>query len=153
RLGSAEPSVGSGSAEPFSVGPGSSGTDPFGFEQRVDGEGGKRPPPGMRLRADLRLLARIGRLLWPHRWRVVGLAASGSVQAVSAAAAPFLIRAMLDDALPHRDLRLLVVLAATTASAAALGGITGVRATYLAHSTGHRIAHQLRTGMFEHLQR
>jgi ATP-binding cassette, subfamily B, bacterial len=103
--------------------------------------------------ADLRLLHRIGRLLWPHRLRLAGLAASVLVQALSAAASPFLIRAMLDDALPHRDLRLLVTLGSATAVAAAFGGAAGVAATHLAHSSGQRVVHGLRVRMFEHLQR
>jgi len=56
------------------------------------------------------------------------------VQALSAAAAPFLIRAMLDDALPHRNVSLLVGLGAATAGAAALAGWPGER-TRQAHST------------------
>jgi ATP-binding cassette subfamily B protein len=112
-----------------------------------------RPPLAVRLRADGLLLRRVGRLLWPHRLRLLGLAGCVSVQALSAAAAPFLIRAMLDDALPHRNVRLLVALGATTAVAAALGGVAGVGATHLSHSTGQRVVHRLRTGMFEHLQR
>jgi ATP-binding cassette subfamily B protein len=106
-----------------------------------------------RLTADARLVRRIAELLLPHRWRIAGLAASVSVQAMSAAAAPFLIRAMLDDALPHHNLRLLITLGGTTAVAAALGGVAGVGATHLAHSTGQRVVHRLRTSMFDHLQR
>ncbi|WP_051343120.1 ABC transporter ATP-binding protein [Pseudonocardia spinosispora] len=109
--------------------------------------------PAGKWRTDLRILRRIAGLLAPHRWRILALAASVSVQALAAAAAPFLIRAMLDDALPHRNLRLLIELAGTIAGAAALGGVTGVLATQLAHSTGHRVVHGLRTSMFEHLQR
>jgi ATP-binding cassette subfamily B protein len=37
--------------------------------------------------------------------------------------------------------------------AATLGGVAGVGATHLAHSTGQRVVHRLRTGMFDHLQR
>ena len=106
-----------------------------------------------RLVGELRLLRRVGALLWPHRLRIAGLAGCVLVQALSAAAAPFLIRAMLDDALPYRNLTLLVELGATIAGAAALGGVAGVGATHLSHSTGHRVVHRLRTGMFEHLQR
>ncbi|MDT7558170.1 MAG: ATP-binding cassette, subfamily bacterial [Pseudonocardiales bacterium] len=106
-----------------------------------------------RLMADARLVRRVIGLLMPHRWRIAGLVGSVGVQALSAAAAPFLIRAMLDDALPHRNVSLLVGLGATTAGAAALGGVAGVSATRLAHSTGQRVVHGLRTSMFDHLQR
>jgi ATP-binding cassette subfamily B protein len=111
------------------------------------------PTPRARLLADVRLVRRVVGLLLPHRWRIAGLAGCVLVQALSAAAAPFLIRAMLDDALPHHNLALLLGLCATTAGAAALGGVTGVRATLLAHSTGQRVVHGLRTSMFDHLQR
>ncbi|WP_051580385.1 ABC transporter ATP-binding protein [Pseudonocardia acaciae] len=103
--------------------------------------------------ADARLLRRVAGLLYPHRGRLGGLAASVLVQSAAVAAAPFLVRAMLDDALPHHDLALLAALAGATALAAAVGAVAGVSSTRLAHSTGHRIVHGLRTGMFDRLQR
>lgn len=105
------------------------------------------------LAGDVRLVRRIGLLLWPHRLRLLGLTCCVLVQALSAAAAPFLVRAMLDAALPHRDVRLLVALGSITAVAAVFGGVAGVGATHLAHSSGQRVVHGLRTAMFEHLQR
>ncbi|HEY2207603.1 MAG TPA: ABC transporter ATP-binding protein [Pseudonocardia sp.] len=117
------------------------------------GADGPRPPRRERRRADLLLLRRVLALLAPQRGRILGLAGAVLVQALSAAAAPFLIRAMLDDALPHRDVPLLIGLGVATALAAACGGVAGVGATHLSHSSGHAVVHRLRTAMFEHLQR
>jgi ATP-binding cassette, subfamily B, bacterial len=103
--------------------------------------------------ADARLLRRVAGLVYPHRLGLAGLAGSVLVQSAAAAAAPFLVRAMLDDALPHRDLALLVALAGATALAAGVGALAGVSSTRLAHATGQRIVHGLRTAMFDHLQR
>jgi ATP-binding cassette, subfamily B, bacterial len=78
--------------------------------------------------ADARLLRRVAGLVYPHRLGLAGLTGSVLVQSAAAAAAPFLVRAMLDDALPHRDLALLAALAGATALAAGVGALAGVSA-------------------------
>ena len=66
---------------------------------------------------------------------------------------PFLLRAVIDDALPNRDLTLLGWAVAGMIGIAALTAITGVWQTWLASSIGQRVMHQLRVGVFTNLQR
>jgi hypothetical protein len=53
-------------------------------------------------------LRRIARLFIPHRWSIATVTAIIVVSSVVAMASPFLLRAVIDDALPHQNLTLLV---------------------------------------------
>ena len=68
-------------------------------------------------------------------------------------ASPFLLRAVIDDALPHRDLRLLALLAGGMVAVAALTAALGVVQTWISTGVGQRVMHRLRTDVFAHLQR
>ena len=68
-------------------------------------------------------------------------------------AQPFLLRAVIDDALPHQDVALLLwavggMLAVTVATP-----LLGVVQTWLTTTVGQRVMHGLRTDVFGHLQR
>src|SRR3954454_16293821 len=98
-------------------------------------------------------LRRIGRLFRPYRARlgvVLGLIAfSAGLSMIS----PFLLRAVLDDALPHQDKVLLTELVLGMIGVAIGTGILGVGQTLLSNQVGQRVMHDLRSRVYRHLQR
>lgn len=68
-------------------------------------------------------------------------------------AQPFLLREVIDVALPERDLRLLVWLAAGMVGVAGVTSVLGVVQTWISTGVGQRVMHGLRTDVFAHLQR
>ena len=68
-------------------------------------------------------------------------------------ASPFLLRAIIDDALPQQDVRLLALLAAAMVAVAAVTSVLGVVQTWISTKVGQHVMHGLRTDVFAHLQR
>src|SRR4051812_7562938 len=68
-------------------------------------------------------------------------------------ASPFLLRAVIDDALPHQNLNLLIWLVAGMVAVAAVTSALGVVQTWISTKVGQQVMHRLRTDVFAHLQR
>lgn len=68
-------------------------------------------------------------------------------------ASPFLLRAVIDDALPNRNLRLLAFLVAAMIAVAGITAAFGVVQTWISTKVGQHVMHGLRTSVFAHLQR
>ena len=98
-------------------------------------------------------LRRIGALFTPHRWAVTVVTVLIVLSSVVAMASPFLLRAVIDDALPHRDLHLLAWLTAGMLAVAAVTAALGVVQTWISTRVGQEVMHRLRTDVFAHLQR
>ena len=98
-------------------------------------------------------LRRIARLFIPHRWSIATVTAIIVVSSVVAMATPFLLRAVIDDALPQRNLNLLVWLVVGMVAVAAVTAALGVVQTWIATGVGQKVMHRLRTDVFSHLQR
>ncbi|HVV18475.1 MAG TPA: ABC transporter transmembrane domain-containing protein, partial [Pseudonocardiaceae bacterium] len=98
-------------------------------------------------------LRRIGRLFLPYRWQLTVVTVMIVASSVVGLASPFLLRAVIDDALPHRDVHLLVFLVAGMVAVAALTSAFGVVQTWISTRVGQQLMHGLRTRVFTHLQR
>ena len=98
-------------------------------------------------------LGRIGRLFLPHRAAIAGVTAIIVASSVLGMASPFLLRAVIDTALPNRDLPLLAALAGGMVAVAALAAALGVVQTWVSTRVGQQVMHRLRTDVFSHLQR
>jgi ATP-binding cassette subfamily B protein len=98
-------------------------------------------------------LRRIAGLFRPYRWNLlfVGLlvGASSLVSLVN----PFLIRAVIDTALPQGRTGLLTVLVAAMIIVAIANSSFSVSQTYVSTRVGQRVMHDLRTAVYTHLQR
>jgi ATP-binding cassette subfamily B protein len=66
---------------------------------------------------------------------------------------PFLLRAVLDEAIPQNDTQLLAVLVAGMIVVAIATGALGVAQTLLSNTVGQRVMHDLRAAVYRHLQR
>src|SRR3954469_14488730 len=98
-------------------------------------------------------LRRIARLFTPYRWSVLVVVAIIVASSVVGLASPFLLRAVIDVALPHQDLHLLVLLTVGMVAVAAVTSVLGVLQTWVNTQIGQRVMHSLRTDVFAHLQR
>ncbi|MER7335883.1 MULTISPECIES: ABC transporter ATP-binding protein [unclassified Micromonospora] len=98
-------------------------------------------------------LRRIGRLFARHRGALATVTAIIVASSVLAMASPFLLRAVIDRALPERDLTLLIWLVAGMVAVAAVTSVLGVLQTWISTRVGQQVMHRLRTDVFTHLQR
>ncbi len=67
-------------------------------------------------------------------------------------ASPFLLREVIDVALPTQNLTLLIWLVGGMVAVAAVTGVLGVWQTWLATAVGQRVMHTLRVRVFSHIQ-
>ncbi|MFJ6194663.1 ABC transporter ATP-binding protein [Micromonospora sp. NPDC092111] len=98
-------------------------------------------------------LRRIGRLFTAYRGQLTAVTAIIVVSSVLAMASPFLLRAVIDRALPERDLTLLVWLVVGMVAVAAVTAVLGVVQTWISTRVGQLVMHRLRTDVFAHLHR
>src|SRR5690348_2494384 len=68
-------------------------------------------------------------------------------------ASPFLLRAVLDEAIPQGNTTLLTWLVLGMIGVSVATGVLGVWQTLLSNQVGQRVMHDLRTAVFRHLQR
>nr|WP_051059902.1 ABC transporter ATP-binding protein [Paeniglutamicibacter gangotriensis] len=97
-------------------------------------------------------LTRIAALFTPHKWTILVVVVLISVASVIGLAQPFLIRAIIDDALPQQNTVLLAWLAGGLVAVAAATAAIGVVQTWMATKMGQKVMHTLRTRLFTHLQ-
>ena len=98
-------------------------------------------------------LRRIGRLFTPYRWPLAIVTAIIAASSVVGLASPFLLRAVIDTALPDKNVRLLAWLVAGMVAVAAVTSAFGVIQTWISTRVGQQVMHTLRTRVFSHLQR
>ncbi|MCW2647792.1 MAG: transporter [Pseudonocardiales bacterium] len=98
-------------------------------------------------------LRRIGRLFTAYRLQLAIVIAIIVASSIVAMASPFLLRAVIDTALPHQNLRLLVWLVAGMLAVAAVTAAFGVVQTWISTKIGQQVIHRLRSDVFAHLQR
>jgi ATP-binding cassette, subfamily B, bacterial len=98
-------------------------------------------------------LRRIGRLFRPYRWQLAIVTAIIAASSIVGLASPFLLRAVIDTALPDRNLRLLAWLVIAMVAVAAITSAFGVIQTWISTKVGQHVMHELRTSVFTHLQR
>ena len=97
--------------------------------------------------------ARIARLFKPYRARLSSVLALIGLSAGLSMISPFLLRAVLDDAIPERDTALLTWLVAGMVAISIATGALGVAQTWLSNLVGQRVMHDLRAAVYRHLQR
>ncbi|PQZ86422.1 multidrug ABC transporter ATP-binding protein [Arthrobacter sp. MYb227] len=97
-------------------------------------------------------LSRIAELFKPHKITIMIVVLLISAASIIGLAQPFLIRAIIDDALPHQNVALLAWLSGGLVAVAAASAAIGVVQTWMATKMGQKVMHTLRTRLFTHLQ-
>jgi ATP-binding cassette, subfamily B, bacterial len=117
----------------------------FGSHEPVE-----RPADPAVRRANFR---RIVRLFRPYRLRLGVVSVLIVVSAALGAVSPFLLREVLDVAIPDENVGLLSVLVAGMVVIPIVTGVLGVWQTLLSNQVGQSVMHDLRTQVYRHLQR
>src|SRR5436853_4885391 len=98
-------------------------------------------------------LRRIARLFRPYRRRLVAVLALILFSAGLGMVSPFLLRQVLDTAIPDRDTGLLTWLVLGMIGISIATGALGVAQTWISNLVGQRVMHDLRSAVYRHLQR
>jgi ATP-binding cassette, subfamily B, bacterial len=98
-------------------------------------------------------LRRIGRLFVPYRLRLGGLLALICLASLLNVVSPFLLRAVIDEAIPEHNIHLLSLLVGGMIAVSVVGGVLGVLQTLISNQVGQRVMHDLRAAVYAHLQR
>jgi ATP-binding cassette subfamily B protein len=96
---------------------------------------------------------RVASLFRPYRARLSAVLALIAVSAGLGMITPFLLRAVLDNAIPNQNTGLLTWLVAGMVGIAIATGVIGVGQTWLSNLVGQRVMHDLRSAVYRHLQR
>jgi ATP-binding cassette subfamily B protein len=110
----------------------------------------ERPADKTIRRANLRRVVRLFKL---YKVRLAGVTALILISAGLGVISPFLLREVLDDAIPNKDTALLSWLAGGMIAIAVITGVLGVAQTLLSNQVGQRVMHDLRSAVYRHLQR
>jgi ATP-binding cassette subfamily B protein len=97
-------------------------------------------------------LRRIFPLFRPYRARLSAVCALIVFSAAVGVVSPFLLREVLDVAIPDENMRLLTVLVAGMVAIPVITGVIGVYQTLLSNQVGQSVMHDLRTRVYRHLQ-
>jgi ATP-binding cassette subfamily B protein len=96
---------------------------------------------------------RVAALFKPYRGRLAAVLGLILVSAALGMVSPFLLREVLDVAIPEKDRDLLIGLVAGMIAISVATGILGVGQTWLSNLVGQRVMHDLRAQVYRHLQR
>jgi ATP-binding cassette subfamily B protein len=99
------------------------------------------------------LTRRIARLFKPYRGRLLTVLGLIALSAGLGMVSPFLLRDILDTAIPDNRDGLLVGLVAGMIAISISTGVLGVLQTWLSNLVGQRVMHDLRTQVYRHLQK
>src|SRR5260221_3582085 len=114
------------------------------------GEMPQRPADRAVRRATVR---RIAALFRAYRVKLSGVCGLIVVSAALGVVSPFLLRGVLDTAIPRHRTGLLAALVLGMIAIAIVTGVLGVLQTLLSNQVGQRVMHDLRTAVYRHLQR
>jgi ATP-binding cassette subfamily B protein len=98
-------------------------------------------------------LRRIAALFRPYRARLGGLLTLIFLAAGLGVISPFLLRQIIDSALPHKDTRELTLLVGGMIALSIMTGALGVAQTWISNLVGQQVMHDLRAAVYAHLQR
>lgn len=118
------------------MGPGPANIDPADREQ---------------LRESPVRMSRVLELFRPYRSSLLIVTVIVVATSIAGLANPFLIREIIDVALPQEDVRLLVMLVLAMIAVAFVTAALGVVQTWIASKVGEQVMHVLRTKVFSHL--
>ncbi|WP_344690437.1 ABC transporter ATP-binding protein [Blastococcus jejuensis] len=97
--------------------------------------------------------SRVAALFRPYRRQLGVVVALIVASSAIALATPFLVRLVIDEALPRQDVGLLLWAVGGMLAVTVVTAVFGVVQTWLSTTVGQRVMHGLRTAVFGHLQR
>ncbi len=95
---------------------------------------------------------RIARLFRPYVWRVAGAIGAILVTAGLGVVNPYLLKVVIDDTIPNRNLNQLYLLVGLMIVLPIVSGLIGVGQSYLNNIVGQNVMRDLRIKLYSHLQ-
>lgn len=95
---------------------------------------------------------RVLALFAPHGKSLLTILGLIMIAGIAGATTPFMVRGIIDSALPAKDVTLLVWLCGGLLAVAVLAAIASVLQAYVSTRIGQQIMHDLRVRLYEHLQ-
>ena len=120
------------------------------FDHMMTGEAPVRPADKAVRKRNLR---RVFSLFRSYRRRLTVVCTLIVFSAAIGAVSPFLLRGVLDTAIPDNNVRLLTALVLGMIAIPLVTGAIGVWQTLLSNQVGQSVMHDLRTAVYRHLQR
>ena len=119
------------------------------------GRPGRSPDPADRAQLERSPVrwGRVAGLFRPYRWQLAVVVALIVASSTVALATPFLIRLLIDEAIPAQDVPLLLWAVGGMLAVTVVTAVFGVVQTWISTTVGQRVMHGLRTAVFTHLQR
>jgi ATP-binding cassette subfamily B protein len=119
------------------------------------GRSGRSPDPADKAQLERSPVrwSRVAALFRPYRWQLGVVVALIVASSAVALATPFLIRLVIDEAIPDQDVALLLWAVGGMLAVTVVTAVFGVVQTWLSTTVGQRVMHNLRTAVFAHLQR
>ncbi|MFN0026302.1 MAG: ABC transporter ATP-binding protein [Acidimicrobiales bacterium] len=99
------------------------------------------------------VLVRVWGYVKSYRWSIVGFLATVVAGSFVALAPAFVIRTLLSDAIPNRDMGQVNVLALSLLLAAVGGGLVSLLGRWWSSRIGEGLIYDLRTQLYDHIQR
>ncbi|WP_343538520.1 ABC transporter ATP-binding protein [Sphingobacterium thalpophilum] len=96
-------------------------------------------------------LYRVYGLFKPYKWQLLGSIMLIFIGAGASMAMPFLLRNIIDDALPHADMELLVTLVIAMVLVTLVSAVINMIQTIFSTKIGQSVLHDLRTKLYSHL--
>src|ERR671921_2218269 len=96
---------------------------------------------------------RIAALFRPYRARLGAVLGLIALSAGLGMVSPFLLKTVIDTAIPDNDTALLARLVGAMIAISIATGVIGVGQTWLSNLVGQRVMHDLRSAVYRHLQR
>jgi ATP-binding cassette subfamily B protein len=126
-----------------------------GIDDTKTGRGNRNPDPADRAQLERSPVrwSRVAALFRPYGLQLGVVVALIVASSTVALATPFLVRMVIDEALPRQDVRLLVLAVGGMLAVTVVTAVFGVVQTWLSTTVGQRVMHGLRTAVFTHLQR
>ncbi|HEY7599914.1 MAG TPA: ABC transporter ATP-binding protein [Candidatus Limnocylindrales bacterium] len=98
-------------------------------------------------------IRRIAAFFRPYRWRVAFVLLTIVVTSLLGLINPYLLKLLIDEALPRRDFSLLNLYVGLMIVVPIVSGLIGVGQSYLNNVIGQRVMQDLRNALYAHLQR
>jgi ATP-binding cassette subfamily B protein len=119
------------------------------------GRGSRTPDPADKAQLEQSPVrwGRVAALFRPYRFQLGVVVALIVASSTVALATPFLVRLVIDGALPRQDVDLLLWAVGGMLAVTVVTAVLGVVQTWLSTTVGQRVMHGLRTAVFTHLQR
>lgn len=97
-------------------------------------------------------VTRIARLFVPYRGRLTAVLVLIAIAAAAGVAVPFIVKRIVDDALPQKDFSMLAILALALVAIAAAEAVLSMLQVLISTRVGQEIMHNLRIKVYSHLR-